>query len=69
MLSQYINEGVLRNHLSTHGVNVELGTEPVSFAQDAMGLTVALKRAGVDEPEMARFAYAIGADGAQSESD
>ncbi|RDX54609.1 monooxygenase [Lentinus brumalis] len=64
-VSQYINEGIFRDHLSKYGVHVELGTEPASIEQDASGVTVSLKHAGVDEAETARFVYVIGADGAR----
>ncbi len=64
-MSQYVNEGIFRDRLSKHGVHVELGTEPASVEQDATGVTVYLKHAGVDEAETARFSYVIGADGAR----
>ncbi|RPD65609.1 hypothetical protein L226DRAFT_530852 [Lentinus tigrinus ALCF2SS1-7] len=64
-LSQYLNEGIFRDHLSKYGIHVELGTEPVAIEQDVTGVTVSLKHAGVDEVEKARFSYVIGADGAR----
>ncbi|KAI0711174.1 FAD binding domain-containing protein [Cerioporus squamosus] len=64
-VSQYLSEGIFRDHLSNYGVHVELATEPVSIEQDTSGVTVSLKHAGVDELETARVAYVIGADGAR----
>ena len=65
-----MTEGVLRKHLAAHGVHVELGTEPISVEQDPEGITVTLKKTGVDgkeSTETCRAAYIVGADGARGE--
>ena len=63
-MSQYLTEKVLRDHLATYGVHVELGMEPVSLVQDSEGVTVTLKKADGGE-EVVRAAYVVGADGAK----
>ncbi len=68
VLSQYLTEGIFRDHLLKYGVQVELGTEPVSIAQDETGVSVSLRHVGVQEVETVRYAYVIGADGARGES-
>ncbi|RDX54604.1 hypothetical protein OH76DRAFT_1397960 [Lentinus brumalis] len=65
LLSQYLTEGIFRDHLMKHGVQVELGTEPVSMSQDETGVTVSLRHVGVQEVETVRCAYVLGADGAR----
>ncbi|KAI0711179.1 FAD binding domain-containing protein [Cerioporus squamosus] len=65
LLSQYLTEGVLRDHLLKYGVRVELGTEPVSMEQNDTGVSLSLKHAGVEEIETVRCAYVIGCDGAR----
>ncbi|RDX51467.1 hypothetical protein OH76DRAFT_1346666 [Lentinus brumalis] len=65
VLSQYLTEGIFRDHLLKYGVQVELGTEPVSIAQDETGVSVSLRHVGVQEVETVRYAYVIGADGAR----
>ncbi|TFK91537.1 hypothetical protein K466DRAFT_541543 [Polyporus arcularius HHB13444] len=65
VLSQYLTEGIFRDHLLKYGVQVELGTEPVSMAQDETGVSVSLRHVGVQEVETVRYAYVIGADGAR----
>ncbi|KAI0698051.1 FAD binding domain-containing protein [Cerioporus squamosus] len=67
-ISQYVTEGILRDHLSKYGVRVQLGTEPVSIEQDATGVSVSLRHAGVEEVETVRCAYVIGSDGARGDS-
>ncbi|KAI0742772.1 FAD binding domain-containing protein [Daedaleopsis nitida] len=68
IVSQYLTERVFRDHLSKYGVHVELGTEPTAIEQDDDGVSVTLKCVNADgseKVETARFAYAIGADGAK----
>ncbi|KAI0765037.1 FAD binding domain-containing protein [Fomes fomentarius] len=68
IISQYLTEGIFRDHLAKHGVHVELATEPVALEQDADGVTVTLKKVdanGEEKTEDARFSYVIGADGAR----
>ena len=62
-----MTEKVLRDHLATYGVHVELGMEPVSLVQDLEGVTVTLKKADGGE-EVVRAAYVVGADGAKGAS-
>ena len=64
-MSQYLNEGIFREHLAKLGVQVELSTEPVSIEQDETGVRVSLKHVGSDKIETVRCAYIIGADGAR----
>lgn len=67
-MSQYITEGIFRDHLAKCGVYIELGTEPVSLEQDADGVTVVVKRVtsdGSEATETIRAPYVIGADGAK----
>ncbi|PIL27606.1 hypothetical protein GSI_10758 [Ganoderma sinense ZZ0214-1] len=64
-VSQYITEGVFRDHLAKSGVHIELGTEPVSLEQDADGVTVVVKKAASEATETIRAPYVIGADGAK----
>ncbi len=69
-MSQYITEGIFRDHLAKSGVHVELGTDPVSLEQDADGVTVVVKKVtsdGSEATETIRAAYVIGADGAKGE--
>ncbi|RPD78983.1 hypothetical protein L226DRAFT_501441 [Lentinus tigrinus ALCF2SS1-7] len=65
MLSQYLTEGIFRDHLAKYGVHVELETEPVSFEQDDTGVNVTLQHAGSERVETVRYAYVIGSDGAR----
>ncbi|KAI0711180.1 FAD binding domain-containing protein [Cerioporus squamosus] len=65
LLSQYLMEEIFRDHLSKYGVQVELGTEPVSMEQDDTGVSLSLRHAGVEEVETVRCAYVISADGAR----
>ena len=60
----------MRKHLESHGVKVELGTEPVSLEQDADGVTVTLKKTSPEAnvtSETLRVAYVVGCDGARGE--
>ena len=66
-MSQYLNEGIFREHLAKLGVQVELSTEPVSIEQDETGVRVSLKHVGSDKIETVRCAYIIGADGARGQ--
>ena len=66
-MSQYLNEGIFREHLAKLGVQVELSTEPASIEQDEIGVSVSLKHAGSEEIETVRCAYVIGADGARGQ--
>ncbi|KAI0711278.1 FAD binding domain-containing protein [Earliella scabrosa] len=68
LLCQYITEGILRDHLAKHGVQVELGTEPISLVQDADGVKVTVRKLTVDnteQEEVIQASYVIGADGAK----
>ncbi len=72
VISQYLTEGIFRDHLAKRGVHVELATEPVALEQDADAVTVTLKKVdanGEEKTEVARFSYVIGADGARGRSD
>ena len=67
-VSQYLTEGVLREHLAAHGVQVEKGIEPVAYKENATGVVVDLKktdRADDENVESFQAAYVIGADGAK----
>lgn len=60
-LGQSQTEAILRERLAEFGVRVELGTELVSFNQDASGVTVHLSTG-----EIVRSSYLVGADGGRS---
>ncbi|MGW1068844.1 FAD-dependent monooxygenase [Streptomyces aureus] len=64
-LPQYETERILEEHLARFGTAIERGTELVSFAQDANGVTVALRTASGAEEEV-RARYLVGCDGAHS---
>ena len=68
MLSQYVTEGIFREHLAQYGVHVELDTEAVALEQNDGGVSVTLKHADSEKVETARFAYVVGADGARGQS-
>ena len=71
-MSQYITEGILRDHLAAHGIHVELGTEPTSIEQSVDSVTVYLKKTGQDgqeTSEVVNAAYVVGADGARGQRD
>ena len=58
----------MRDHLAKHGVQVELGTEPISLEQDADGVKVTVRKLTVDnteQEEVIQASYVIGADGAK----
>ncbi|KAI9064756.1 hypothetical protein FKP32DRAFT_1611066 [Trametes sanguinea] len=61
-LGQYRLEGIIRDHLAKHGVQVELATELTQLEQDEGGVIATLKKHDT-EVEEARVAYVIGADG------
>ncbi|KAI0646239.1 monooxygenase [Trametes meyenii] len=69
-ISQYLLEGIFRDHLSKYGIQVELATELVSIEQDHEGVTATLKKYNDtgEGIEKARAAYVIGADGAKGVS-
>ncbi|OSD07919.1 hypothetical protein PYCCODRAFT_1463192 [Trametes coccinea BRFM310] len=64
VLGQYRLEGIFRDHLAKHGVQIEVATELMHFDQDDDGVTATLRKNG-EELEEARVAYVIGADGAR----
>ncbi|KAI8990583.1 FAD binding domain-containing protein [Trametes punicea] len=64
MLGQYGLEGIFRDHLAKHGVEIELDTELVDLEQGANGVKVTLRKDG-DHTEEASVAYVIGTDGAR----
>lgn len=62
LITQYLTEGIFRDHLAKHGVHVELATELVALGQDADGVTVTLKKVdanGEEKTEVAQFSYVI----------
>ncbi|MER5810508.1 FAD-dependent monooxygenase [Streptomyces sp. NPDC002033] len=63
-LPQYETERILEEFLARSGTAVERGTELVSFAQDADGVTCRL--AGPHGEEEVRARYLVGCDGAHS---
>lgn len=70
-MSQYITEGIFRDHLAKSDVHVELSTEPISLEQDADGVTVVVKKVasdGSEASETIHAPYVIGADGAKGMS-
>ena len=70
-MSQYLNEGIFRDHLVKYGVKIELGTEPESVEQDIDGVNVTLKKideTGNETLERIRARYIIGADGARGKA-
>ena len=68
MLSQYLHEQVLRDHVEKLGAKIELGTELVGLQQDGEKVNVELvKHDGETKTaERATFSYVIGADGGRS---
>ena len=71
MMSQYLTEGIFRDHLAKYGVKVELRTEPESVEQDESGVNVTLKKideAGNESLESIKVGYIIGADGARGKT-
>ncbi|GLX16686.1 3-(3-hydroxyphenyl)propionate hydroxylase [Streptomyces lavendulae subsp. lavendulae] len=63
-LPQYETERILEEFLARFGTRIERGTELVSFAQDAGGVTCRL--AGPEGAEELRTRYLVGCDGAHS---
>ncbi|MFH8569388.1 FAD-dependent monooxygenase [Streptomyces sp. NPDC017993] len=63
-LPQYETERLLEEYLASFGTAIERGTELLSFAQDADGVTAQLDTASGGEEVRAR--YLIGCDGAHS---
>ena len=64
-MSQYITEGIFRDHLAKSDVHVELSTEAVSLEQDEAGVSMTLKHTDTNKIETVRVAYVIGCDGAR----
>ena len=63
-VSQQHTETVLREHLETHGVQVELNCQLVGFSQNKEGVTASVLRAGQSEEIQTR--YLVGCDGGHS---
>jgi 2-polyprenyl-6-methoxyphenol hydroxylase-like FAD-dependent oxidoreductase len=61
MIPQWRTAQLLRERLADFGGQVEVGTELIGFEQDDDGVTVTLRRDGVDEH--VRVAYMVAADG------
>ena len=68
VVSQYLHEQVLRDHVEKLGAKVELGTELVGISQDSENVTVDLAKCegGEKTVEQATFKYVVGADGGKS---
>ena len=68
MIGQARNEAILRRHLETLGVHVELDTELVGFEQNESNVSAHIvKRNGSSEVhETVEASYLVGADGARS---
>ena len=64
-VSQAETEGVLAEHLASHGVAIERDTELGSFQQSPDGLVCALQHLG-DRKESIGVRYLVGCDGAHS---
>ncbi|MFK0159022.1 FAD-dependent monooxygenase [Streptomyces sp. NPDC090493] len=64
-LPQYEVERIIEEYLNGLGTAVERGTELLSFAQDADGVTARLRSASGAEEEL-RVRYLVGCDGAHS---
>jgi 2-polyprenyl-6-methoxyphenol hydroxylase-like FAD-dependent oxidoreductase len=64
MVPQFLTEQVLRERLGELGADVEFGCERVSFAQDAYGVSVRLRRSTGEE--RLRVRYLVAADGGKS---
>ena len=65
IISQNHTEGLLREALAAHGVQVEWNTALTGLAQGAASITATLQRAG-GAPETVPVAYVAGCDGAHS---
>ncbi|KAI0310736.1 FAD binding domain-containing protein [Amylostereum chailletii] len=68
MLGQDRACAILRDHLRTYGVEVELATELLDLEQDESGVTASVGKSGVEERESIRVKYVVGADGAKGNS-
>ncbi|KAL0953974.1 hypothetical protein HGRIS_005133 [Hohenbuehelia grisea] len=68
LIGQDTQTEILRSHLAKYGVNVEFGTELVSFEQEADHVAVRLRKSqdGEERGEDVKFQYIVGADGAHS---
>ncbi|MEU9865268.1 FAD-dependent monooxygenase [Streptomyces sp. NPDC047971] len=64
-LPQYETERLLEEYVAGLGTTIERGTELLSFAQDADGVTALLRNASGADEEL-RTRYLIGCDGAHS---
>jgi len=64
MISQEHTEAVLRARLASHGRQVELDTQLVSFTQNAERVVLQIRQAGQDEEIQTR--YLVGCDGGHS---
>lgn len=64
MINQEHTEAVLRAYLASYGKSVELGTQLVSFTQDAERVIAQVTHAGKNEEIQAR--YLVGCDGGHS---
>ncbi|MET7617937.1 FAD-dependent monooxygenase [Streptomyces sp. NPDC005408] len=64
-LPQYETERILDEFLTRYGTRIERGTELVSFAQDADGVTSRLRTLSGTEEEL-RTRFLVGCDGAHS---
>src|SRR5215469_338105 len=64
MISQEHTEAMLRARLASYGRQVELGTQLLSFTQDAGRVVAQVRHAGQDEEIQAR--YLVGCDGGHS---
>ena len=61
LIAQWELEAILREHMSTYGVSVELGVELTGFTQDGDGVTAELADGG-----RIQASYLVGCDGARS---
>lgn len=67
-MPQYHNENVMRAHLATYGVSVELGTEIVGLKQfdDHVEATIKKTVDGKETIETNSYRWLVGADGGKS---
>lgn len=65
-LGQDSNCAILRKRLATLGIDVEVGTELLTYEQDATGVTATVKIGGREEKVRAKFL--LGTDGAKGAS-
>ncbi|KAI0777120.1 FAD binding domain-containing protein [Irpex lacteus] len=67
ILGQSTYEGIIREHLARAGVQVEFGTELISFVQDESGVTATVVRHGDnDHTELIHADWLVCADGGRS---